>query len=154
MTAELRGYYRELDRHLNCPRKLRLDFHRETRRMVDELAGNYPGGAPQEVSAFLGEPAALAAAFQETIDPAVLARYRKRRRAGRWIASVGLGLVLCAVAALGWVKWSQYVDYQKLFDEAEDADWVIVRHDPQELTEDEVRAFFEETGAAFPTTGG
>lgn len=154
MTAELRGYYRELDRHLNCPRKLRLDFHRETRRMADELAGNCPGATPQNVSAFLGEPAALAATFQETIDPAVLSRYRKRRRAGRWIAGIGLALVLCIGGCVGWVQWSQYAEYQEMFDEIEDADWVIVQHGPREITEEEYYAIREAANTSSSLNGG
>lgn len=137
MTAELRDYYRELDRHLNCPRKLRRDFHRETRRMADDLLQSSPGATAGDISAFLGEPAALAAAFQETIDPAVLARYRKRRRAGRWIAGAGLALVLCVTAALGWAKWSQAQEVIK-------GDVWVVQGAPEEITQEEFEAIHAE----------
>mgnify|MGYP007114000587 CR=1 FL=1 len=154
MTAEIQHYCRELDRHLNCPKKLRLEFQQETRRMAQDLLQSNPGAAGRDVAAFLGEPAELAQTFQESIDPAALARYRKRRRAGRRIAAAALALVLCGAAVLGWVKWSRYAEYQELFDEVQDADWVIIQHGPYKITEEEYNAARAEANASSSANGG
>lgn len=153
MTAELKEYYRELDKHLNCPRKLRQGFKKETQRMADELVNSHPDAAPEDVSAFLGDPAALAESFQATIEPEVLSQYRKRRTWGLRLALAGLVLVLCAGGGLGWAKWSEYAQYRDMFDDIKDADLVIIQHGPEKISEEEARTLFEEAGVPFPGDG-
>lgn len=153
MTAELKEYYRELDRHLNCPRKLRLGFKKETQRMADELVNSHPAAAPEDVSAFLGDPAALAESFQATIEPEVLSQYRKRRTWGLRLALTGLVLALCVGGGLGWAKWSEYAQYRDMFDEIQDADLVIIQHGPEKISEEEYYAIREDAGVPLPTDG-
>lgn len=80
----LKGYYRQLERSLNCPRPQRLYFLSQASLMVEDYLQGNPKATPEEVCAFLGDPKDLARAFLESLDPDLLRQYQTKRKNAKW----------------------------------------------------------------------
>lgn len=51
-------------------------------RAAEEYAQENPDATPEEVEMYLGDPAEVAQALMESIDPAEIERYQKRKKLG------------------------------------------------------------------------
>lgn len=105
----LKGYLRQLNRALACPRGQRQQFLSETKRMAEDFLQGNPGATMEEVQSFLGDPQELAQTYLESIDPNVLSRYRI------WRGRVKLSVIALFVAAfLGILMFSIYLYRQPI----------------------------------------
>lgn len=92
VSLHMDGYFRRLNRFLNCPKILREPFLHQTRQMAEDFVQGKPDATAQEVADFLGDPRELAQGFLETLEPEVLERHQKRKK----LFWVGLVAVLAA----------------------------------------------------------
>lgn len=101
MNKQLREYYKQIDKALCCPKPLRDGFLRDTKRMADDFMSNSPDATFDELKRFLGEPVEVAVTFMASVQPEVIAAYRKRKlylkRAGIAVITVMLvgAIALC-----------------------------------------------------------
>lgn len=97
----IESYFRELERCLDCPSRIRKPFLDKTRQMAKDFLQGKPEATPQELIDYLGEPQELAQGFGETLDPEMLERYQKKKKFIRW----GLiSLTVVVILLLGaWV---------------------------------------------------
>lgn len=100
------GYFRRLERALDCPRGARRPFLERTRQMAEDFLQERPEATVQEAAGYLGEPGELAQGFLETLDPEVLAKHRRRKKVLRWgLAALTAVLVIAVIIYLGiWVR--------------------------------------------------
>lgn len=99
------GYFRRLERALDCPRGVRRPFLERTRQIAEDFLQERPEATVQEAAGYLGEPGELAQGFLETLDPEVLAKYRRRKKLFRWgLAALAAALAAAVIIYLGiWV---------------------------------------------------
>lgn len=113
VSLELSGYFKRLDRLLDCPKALRRPFLEQTRRMAEDYVQGNPDATPQDIAGFLGDPQELAQGFLETLDPEVIARHRKRKKLLRWG-----GVVVLAIAVIALICWGRRLQYDPYLLEA------------------------------------
>lgn len=77
---EVENYLRELNRHLDCPKRIRKPFLDKTRQMAEDFVQGKPDATAQDIIDYLGEPQELAQGFLETLEPEMLKRYRNRKK--------------------------------------------------------------------------
>lgn len=104
VSLELSGYFKRLDRLLDCPKALRRPFLEQTRRMAEDYVQGNPDATPQDIAGFLGDPQELAQGFLETLDPEVIAQHRKRKKLLRWG-----GVAVLAVALIALSYWAMHL---------------------------------------------
>lgn len=97
---QLTEYFRALQQHLKCPRHHQRRFLTEARAMVDDFRHGNPDAATQDILDFLGDPKELAQTYLETLDPAVLNRYRNWNRWIRRGCACAVATVICVLAGL------------------------------------------------------
>ena len=120
------GYFRRLERHLDCPRPLRGSFLNQTRRMAEDFVQGKPDATQQELVDYLGEPQELAQGFLGTLDPDVLERYRRRKKL------VLRGCIAVLVAALIGVSiWCAVLWHTPGELEVTETTTIIIYHDSQ-----------------------
>lgn len=107
VSLELSGYFKRLDRLLDCPKALRRPFLEQTRRMAEDYVQGNPDATPQDIAGFLGDPQELAQGFLETLDPEVIARHRKRKKLLRWGCVAILAAVLVIVTMWAIHLWNR-----------------------------------------------
>ncbi len=67
-------------------------------RAAEEYAQENPDATPEEVEMYLGDPAEVAQALMESIDPAEIERYQKRKKLGVLLA---VGVLVVALGVMG-----------------------------------------------------
>lgn len=99
------GYFRRLERALDCLRGVRRPFLERTRQIAEDFLQERPEATVQEAAGYLGEPGELAQGFLETLDPEVLAKHRRRKKVLHWgLAALAAALAIAAIVYLGiWV---------------------------------------------------
>ncbi len=95
-TGELSGYLRRVERALACPPDSRRALMDRVRRDAGQFLADRPEATAEEAAAYLGDPEELARGLLEMLDPAELARYRRR---GVLLRRGLVGLVIAALVA-------------------------------------------------------
>ncbi len=79
MNKQLREYYKQIEKALDCPKSLRDCFLRDTKRMADDFLYGRPGATFDELRCFIGEPEDVAATFMGSVQPEILEAYRRKK---------------------------------------------------------------------------
>lgn len=75
-------------------------------RAAEEYAQENPDATPEEVEMYLGDPAEVAQALMESIDPAEIECYQKRKKLGVML-TIGILAVTLVVMGTGIVYLSR-----------------------------------------------
>ena len=104
------GYFRRLERALDCPRGVRRHFLERTRQMAEDFLQERPEATVQEAAGYLGEPGELAQGFLETLDPEVLAKHRRRKKVLHWgLAALAVAIILFLGAWVCELLWFRMI---------------------------------------------
>lgn len=79
MDKQLKEYYKQIEKALDCPKDMRESFLRETKKMAEDFLAEKPDAAFDEVKNFIGEPKELAITFEKSVDMELIEAYRKRK---------------------------------------------------------------------------
>lgn len=71
-------------------------------RAAEDYAQENPDATPEEVEMYLGDPAEVAQALMESIDPAEIERYQKRKKLGVML-TIGILAVALGVMTVRFV---------------------------------------------------
>lgn len=108
MTKELNQYYREVRRHLDCPKREKDCLLSQSCQLVEELRESIPDLDYLGVVDFLGEPRELASTLVESMDQGTVAKYKKQK------ARLRVGAIsLFSVFVVTLSAFSFYVAQQK-----------------------------------------
>lgn len=96
---EVENYLRELNRHLDCPKRIRKPFLDKTRQMAEDFVQGKPDATPQELMDYLGKPRELAQGFLESLDEEIIEPYKSRKKLllRGWIAILAIALIVVSV---------------------------------------------------------
>ena len=95
--GDLNRYYKEIEKHLTCPKKMQGDLLAEAHRLVSDFLENQPDATYSDVVENIGKPDELAEAFLKTLpDQAGVQEFRKKRTRHKRL-TVALLLVVIAV---------------------------------------------------------
>lgn len=98
LEKELNRYYKEINRHLTCPKKEQEEFLTEVHHLVDDFLGNQPEASYTDLVEAIGEPGELAATMLKTLpDQTVVQTYRRKRKMRTGII---IGFLVLVIAAL------------------------------------------------------
>lgn len=147
-------YVSRVRRRLTCSAPSRKRLSLRSQELADQFAAENPNARYDDFVTAFGPPENFAGELLSSLDGGEVKAARRRRGLSRRITLIGLILVLCIGGCLGWVKWSQYARYQEMFKSIRDADFVIVRHGPYEITDEEYYAIQEEAIKETSTSGG
>ena len=104
------GYFRRLERALDCPRGVRRPFLERTRQIAEDFLQERPEATVQEAAGYLGEPGELAQGFLETLDPEVLAKHRRRKKVLHWgLAALAVAIILFLGAWVCELLWLRMI---------------------------------------------
>ncbi len=104
------GYFRRLERALDCPRGVRRPFLERTRQIAEDFLQERPEATVQEAAGYLGEPGELAQGFLETLDPEVLAKHRRRKKVLHWgLAALAVAIILFLGAWVCELLWFRMI---------------------------------------------
>lgn len=79
MDKQLKEYYKQIEKALDCPKDMRESFLRETKKMAEDFLAEKPDTTFDEVKNFIGEPRELAITFEKSADMELIEAYRKRK---------------------------------------------------------------------------
>ena len=79
MDKQLKEYYKQIEKALDCPKDTRESFLRETKKMAEDFLAEKPDATFDEVKNFIGEPRELAITFEKSADMELIEAYRKRK---------------------------------------------------------------------------
>ncbi len=79
MDKQLKEYYKQIEKALDCPKDMRESFLRETKKMAEDFLAEKPDATFDEVKNFIGEPRELAITFEKSADMELIEAYRKRK---------------------------------------------------------------------------
>lgn len=79
MDKQLKEYYKQIEKALDCPKDMRESFLRETKKMAEDFLVEKPDATFDEVKNFIGEPRELAITFEKSADMELIEAYRKRK---------------------------------------------------------------------------
>lgn len=96
---DIEVYFNELERHLDCPRRIRKPFLDKTRQMANDFLQGKPDATQQEMIAYLGEPRELAQGFLESLDEEIIEPYKSRKKLllRGWIAILAIALIVVSI---------------------------------------------------------
>ncbi len=80
MDKQLKEYYKQIEKALDCPKDMRESFLRETKKMAEDFLAEKPDATFDEVKNFIGEPRELAITFEKSSDRELIEAYRKRKQ--------------------------------------------------------------------------
>lgn len=80
MDKQLKEYYKQIEKALDCPKDMRESFLRETKKMAEDFLAEKPDATFDEVKNFIGEPRELAITFEKSADMELIEAYRKRKQ--------------------------------------------------------------------------
>lgn len=79
MDKQLKEYYKQIEKALDCPKDMRESFIRETKKMAEDFLAEKPDATFDEVKNFIGEPRELTKTFEQSAECEVIEAYRKRK---------------------------------------------------------------------------
>ena len=82
VRVEMATYFQHIRGRLSCTRRYQDEQMQKIFRAAEEYAQENPNATPEEVEMYLGDPAEVAQALMESIDPAEIERYQKRKKLG------------------------------------------------------------------------
>lgn len=82
VRVEMATYFQHIRGRLSCSRRYQDEQMQKIFRAAEEYAQENPNATPEEVEMYLGDPAEVAQALMESIDPAEIERYQKRKKLG------------------------------------------------------------------------
>ena len=147
-------YASQVRRRLTCSAASRGQLSRRCQELAEQYAEENPDARYDDFVTAFGPPGDFAGELLSTLDGEEVDAARRRRRAVPKIAVVCLVLALCGVAVFGWSQWRKYEQHRELFDDAKDAETVIVQHGPEAVTDDETDGILREAGISRSTDGG
>lgn len=101
VALEMEPYFQRVKTRLRCPEKRRGTLLERVHRAAEEFAAENPEATPEEMEQYLGDPAEVAQELMETLDPAELERYQRRKKLG---ALLCIGLLAVALVFAGlWI---------------------------------------------------
>lgn len=82
VRVEMATYFQHIRGRLSCSRRYQDEQMQKIFRAAEDYAQENPNATPEEVEMYLGDPAEVAQALMESIDPAEIERYQKRKKLG------------------------------------------------------------------------
>lgn len=101
VALEMEPYFQRVKTRLRCPEKRRGTLLERVHRAAEEFAAENPEATPEEMEQYLGDPAEVAQELMETLDPAELERYQRRKKLGALLC-IGV-LTVALVFAGAWI---------------------------------------------------
>lgn len=126
-------YFSRVRRRLACPAASRDQLLGRGRKLVAQFEQENPNAQYSDFVAAFGPPGDFAGKMLSCVDSEKVEAVQRRRKLGRQIVLIGLALLLCAVAALGWVKWGKA-------QEVIQGDFWVVKGTPRVITQEEYEA--------------
>lgn len=99
----IRSYLRQVRRALRCPKKGWQPLLNRLQADLTEYAAQQPALTFADLCEQFGSPAQLAADYLETLEPALLKRYRSSARCRTWLSLAALCMLL--LFAAGFSVW-------------------------------------------------
>ena len=106
VKVEMVSYFQHVRGRLSCSRRYQDEQMQKIFRAAEEYAQENPDATPEEVEMYLGDPAEVAQALMESIDPAEIERYQKRKKLGVML-TIGILAVTLVVMGTGIVYLSR-----------------------------------------------
>lgn len=94
VKIEMASYFQHIRGRLSCSRRYQDEQMQKIFRAAEEYAQENPDATPEEVEMYLGDPAEVAQALMESIDPAEIERYQKRKKLGVMLVIGALAVAL------------------------------------------------------------
>ena len=82
VKVEMASYFQHVRGRLSGSRRYQDEQMQKIFRAAEDYAQENPDATPEEVEMYLGDPAEVAQALMESIDPAEIERYQKRKKLG------------------------------------------------------------------------
>ena len=101
VALEMEPYFQRVKTRLRCPKKRRGTLLERVHRAAEEFSAENPEATPEEMEQYLGDPAEVARELMETLDPAELERYQRRKKLGALLC-IGV-LTVALVFAGAWI---------------------------------------------------
>lgn len=106
VRVEMASYFQHVRGRLSGSRRYQDEQMQKIFRAAEEYAQENPDATPEEVEMYLGDPAEVAQALMESIDPAEIERYQKRKKLGVML-TIGILAVTLVVMGTGIVYLSR-----------------------------------------------
>lgn len=106
VKIEMASYFQHVRGRLSGSRRYQDEQMQKIFRAAEEYAQENPDATPEEVEMYLGDPAEVAQALMESIDPAEIERYQKRKKLGVML-TIGILAVTLVVMGTGIVYLSR-----------------------------------------------
>ena len=106
VKIEMASYFQHVRGRLSGSRRYQDEQMQKIFRAAEEYAQENPDATPEEVEMYLGYPAEVAQALMESIDPAEIERYQKRKKLGVML-TIGILAVTLVVMGTGIVYLSR-----------------------------------------------
>ena len=107
LEGDLKRYYKEIQKHLFCSKKLQNDFLAEIHRLVADFLENQPNADFEDIVKNVGEPTELVETFLNTLpDKTEVEKFRKVRRKQRRLVFALFALaVIILVGVIVYISW-------------------------------------------------
>ena len=106
VKIEMASYFQHVRGRLSGSRRYQDEQMQKIFRAAEDYAQENPDATPEEVEMYLGDPAEVAQALMESIDPAEIERYQKRKKLGVML-TIGILAVTLVVMGTGIVYLSR-----------------------------------------------
>ena len=100
LANDLKTYYDEVRRYLDCPKDEQDRLLLSVNKQVIELQVDNPNLDYDGIVEFLGEPESLAASLMERLSPDVVQKFRKRKRRLRMSAIVCIAAIVIVLSTV------------------------------------------------------
>lgn len=94
VKIEMASYFQHVRGRLSGSRRYQDEQMQKIFRAAEEYAQENPDATPEEVEMYLGDPAEVAQVLMESIDPAEIERYQKRKKLGVMLVIGALAVAL------------------------------------------------------------
>lgn len=94
VKVEMASYFQHVRGRLSGSRRYQDEQMQKIFRAAEEYAQENPDATPEEVEMYLGDPAEVAQVLMESIDPAEIERYQKRKKLGVMLVIGALAVAL------------------------------------------------------------
>lgn len=102
VKVEMASYFQHVRGRLSGSRRYQDEQMQKIFRAAEDYAQENPDATPEEVEMYLGDPAEVAQALMESIDPAEIERYQKRKKLGVML-TIGILAVALGVMTVRFV---------------------------------------------------
>lgn len=100
LANDLKTYYDEVRRYLDCPKDEQDRLLLSVNKQVIELQVDNPNLDYDGIVEFLGEPESLAASLMERLSPDVVQKFKKKKRRLRLSIIACVAVVVVALSTL------------------------------------------------------